>query len=113
MSDFIALAQTFGLPLASYLVAVIVLSRVIVSISREKDRISESRFTELKAQYDARIEELKRQSDARIEEITEDRDWCRDRLYHALGGMDAGTATVEEMVRRISKQLPPARGGRG
>lgn len=110
MTDLIALAKEFGLPLASYLVAVVVMARVVVSISREKDRIGESRYAEMKQQFEARLVELKRQYDQRIDEITADRDWTRDRLYQALGVTDAGAATVEEVVRRISRQLPPRRG---
>lgn len=111
MTDFVAFAREFGLPLASYLVAILVMSRVIVSVTREKDRIGESRYSDMKLQFEARLREQREQYDARIAEIVEDRDWNRDRLHQALGVTDAGTATVEEVIRRISKQLPPrARG---
>lgn len=110
MADFITLVQTIGLPLASYLVAVIVLSRVIVRISREKDGIAESRYADMVRLYEARLVEQRTQYESRLDALQEDRDWNRDRLYETLGVADAGTATTEELVRRIAKQLPPRRG---
>ncbi len=111
MADFITLVQTFGLPLASYLVAVAVLSKVIVSISREKDRISDSRYDDMKKQFEARLVEQRQQYESRLQALEGDRDWNRDRLHQALGVTDAGTATVEELVRRLKQpqqqhQLP-------
>ncbi len=105
MTDFITLAQTFGLPLAMTLTATAILGRVLVVVSRDKDKVSESRFTEMKAQYEARIEEYK----SRLQAVEEDRDYHRDRMYQALGMAETTTSAADEIVRRISKQLPPRR----
>jgi hypothetical protein len=105
MSDFVTLAQTFGLPLAMTLSAVLILARVLVVVSRDKDKISESRFSEMKAQYEARLAEYA----ARLSDVEEDRDWHRDRLYQTLGMAETTTSAADEIVRRISKQLPPRR----
>lgn len=105
MSDFVTLAQTFGLPLAMTFVAVAILARVLVVVSRDKDKISESRFQEMKNQYEARIDEYR----SRLQTVEEDRDYHRDRMYQALGMAETTTSAADEIVRRISKQLPPRR----
>lgn len=105
MSDFVALAQTFGLPLAMTLTAVLILARVLVVVSRDKDKISEARFADMRDQYEARLQEYA----ARLSDLEEDRDWHRDRLYQTLGVAESSTLAVDEVVRRISKQLPPRR----
>lgn len=105
MNDFVTLAQTFGLPLAMTLTAVLILARVLVVVSRDKDKIGDSRFSEMKLQYEARLQEYA----ARLSDLEEDRDWHRDRLYQSLGLAESSTLTVDEVVRRISKQLPPRR----
>jgi hypothetical protein len=112
VSDFVQLAQTIGLPLASYLVAVVVLARVIVRISREKDVIAEARYDDMKKQFEARLQEQRSQYETQIKRIEDDRDWNRSRLHQALGLTDAGTATVEEVIRRLARELPP-RGAAG
>jgi hypothetical protein len=105
VSDFVTLAQTFGLPLAMTLSAVLILARVLVVVSRDKDKISESRFQEMKTQYEARLGEYT----ARLSDLEEDRDWHRDRLYQTLGLAENSASAVDEIVRRVSKQLPPRR----
>lgn len=82
--------------------AVLTLSRVLVVVSRDKDKVNESRFSEMKGQYDARIEEYK----ARLSDLEEDRNYHRERLYQVLGMAES---TTDEIVRRINKQLPPRR----
>lgn len=99
MSDFISLAQTFGLPLAMTITAVAILARALVIVSRDKDRANEQRFSDMRDQYEARLQE-----------VTQDRDWHRDRLYQALGLTDSQSATLEELVKRVAQQIPPPRG---
>lgn len=77
-------------------VAVGVLSRALVAVSRDKDRANESRFTQMQQQYESRIEDL-----------TQDRDWHRDRLYQSMGQNDTQSVSLEELVRRVANQLPP------
>lgn len=109
MSDFISLAQTFGLPLAMTLVAVLAISRALVRVSAQKDQISDSRYDDMKSQFEARLVEQRANYEQRIKDLDEDREWVRDQLNRALGVTDAGTATVEEMVRRVlaRQSLPP------
>ncbi len=109
MSDFVQLAQTFGLPLAMTITATAILARAIVVISREKDRVSDARYDDMKRQFEARLSEQGEQYERRIQDITEDRDWNRDRLHQALGLADAKDTTIEEVVRRVARQLPPRR----
>ena len=87
------------------LTAVLILSRALVVVSRDKDKTNQARFTEMKGQYEARIQEYA----ARLSDLEEDRDWHRDRLYQTLGLAESSTLAVDEVVRRISKQLPPRR----
>lgn len=92
------------------LVAVGCLSRALVAVSRDKDRVGQSRYDDMKLQFEARLAEQREQFQKQINDIEEDRDWNRDRLHQAMGLTDAGTATVEEVVRRIArKQLPPSK----
>lgn len=110
MSDFVTLAQTFGLPLAMTLSALAICGRVIVVITQEKDKIAAARYEDMKQQFEARIKEQREQYEQRLSDMEEDRDWNRDRLHQAMGITDAGTAAVEEAVRRLAKQLPPRSG---
>ncbi len=96
-----ALAQTFGLPLAMTITAVAILARALVVVSRDKDRANDQRFNDMRDQYEARLRD-----------VTHDRDWHRDRLYQAIGLSDTQSATLEELVKRVAKELPPPRGGR-
>lgn len=98
MSDFITLAQTVGVPLAMTITATAILARALVVVSRDKDKISESRFEEMKGQYEDRIREM-----------AADRDWHRDRLYQSLGLNETQNTTFEELVKRVARQLPPGR----
>lgn len=109
MNDFVSLAQTFGLPLAMTITAILVLGRVIVLITREKDRINDSRYDDLKKQFEARLIEQKAQYDSRLAEVVADRDFIRDRLYQALGVTDGSTAALEELARRLKPISPPDR----
>lgn len=111
MSDFVQLAQTFGLPLAMTITATLILARVIVVVTREKDKVSESRYDEMKRQFEARIQEQRAQYEDRLRDVEDDRDWNRDRLRQALGIADAKDTTIEEVVRRVARQsqLPPQR----
>lgn len=109
MSDFVQLAQTFGLPLAMTLVAVLILSRVIVKVSGEKDKISDARYDDMKRQFEARLQEQREQYEERLEALTADRDWTRSRLAAGVGTVDTATTALEEMVRRVVRELPPPR----
>ena len=99
VSDFLTLAQTVGLPLAMTLTAVGVLARALVVVSRDKDRVSAERLQEMREQYESRIRDLE-----------DDRDWHRDRLYQSMGLNESQNMTVEEIVKRVARQLPPATG---
>lgn len=108
MTEFVTFAQTFGLPMAITLVGLVISGRVIVVISKEKDRIADDRYEDMKKQFEARIVEQREQYERRLLDMEEDRDWNRDRLRHSMGLTDAGAQTVEEVVRRIGRQqLPP------
>ncbi len=96
MTDFLTFAREFGLPLAMTFVAVGVLARALVAVSRDKDRANESRFTQMQLQYESRIEDL-----------TQDRDWHRDRLYQVLSTNETQNVSLEEIIRRVANQLPP------
>lgn len=96
MSDFLTFAREFGLPLAMTFVAVGVLARALVAVSRDKDRANEARVSEMQAQYEHRIEDL-----------TQDRDWHRDRLYQVMGTSETQNVSLEELIRRVANQLPP------
>jgi hypothetical protein len=98
LSDFVTLAQTVGVPLAMTITAVAILARALVVVSRDKDKISDSRFNEMKEQYEARLRE-----------VTEDRDFNRDRLYQLIGLAESQNMTFEELVKRVARQIPPPR----
>ena len=69
-------------------------------VSRDKDKISDSRYEDMKGQYEARLRE-----------VSEDRDWFRDRLYQSVGLNETQNQTFDELVKRVARKLPPA-GGR-